>query len=347
MPKATFGLFDHIEDMPGTPPAQLLQDRLDLIELADQAGFACYHLAEHHGSDLCLAPNQEVFLAAAAAVTENIHLGPMVKLLPLHHPIRVFEDMATLDVLSKGRVEFGVGRGVAPIEHYWFDGDWPHSREKFDACLEVVIGGLKNGVLSSADNEFYDFPDMPVAMFPYQRPNPPFWYPGNPEVAGKYGMNLMWPGPIDEESYGKYVDAWDKYKGDELRVDRPDAQPRVGATMITAIAHDRERARDIARRGMDGLIRRAHNVHAHDIKVMSAEKAEAALDALNRIMEHQLDAVENGAGSPQHTVEQFGAILESTPIDYIVLQLPTGDMTLEESRTTMDLFIEHVMPEFA
>ena len=93
MATPTFGIFDHIEDIPGTSTPQLLQDRLDLIKMADEAGFAGFHLAEHHGSDLCMAPNQEVFIAAASQITKNIRLGPMVKLLPLHHPVRIIEDM--------------------------------------------------------------------------------------------------------------------------------------------------------------------------------------------------------------------------------------------------------------
>ena len=59
-----FGIFDHIEDIPGTPTSRLFKDRLDLIRMADEAGFAGYHLAEHHGSDLCMAPSQELFIAA-------------------------------------------------------------------------------------------------------------------------------------------------------------------------------------------------------------------------------------------------------------------------------------------
>ena len=61
-----FGIFDHIEGMPGTDMGQLLRDRLELIKAADQAGFYAYHLAEHHGTDLCMAPNQEIFLAGWA-----------------------------------------------------------------------------------------------------------------------------------------------------------------------------------------------------------------------------------------------------------------------------------------
>lgn len=74
MAPPTFGIFDHIEDIPGTPTHQLFQDRLDLIGLADEAGFAGFHLAEHHGSDLCMAPNEEVFIAAASTSASAIVL---------------------------------------------------------------------------------------------------------------------------------------------------------------------------------------------------------------------------------------------------------------------------------
>ena len=70
-----FGIFDHIEDIPGTPTSQLFKDRLTLIKMADEAGFAGYHLAEHHGSELCMAPGQELFIAAASQITEQIRLG--------------------------------------------------------------------------------------------------------------------------------------------------------------------------------------------------------------------------------------------------------------------------------
>ncbi len=95
-----FGLFDHIEGIPGTSMHQLLRDRIELVKMLDGAGFRGYHVAEHHGTDLCLAPDQEIFLAAAAEATSQIRVGPMVKLLPLHHPLRVLEDICVLDQLT-------------------------------------------------------------------------------------------------------------------------------------------------------------------------------------------------------------------------------------------------------
>ena len=130
-----FGIFDHIENIPGTPTSRLFEDRLTLIKMADEAGFAGYHLAEHHGGELCMAPSQEIFIAAASRVTENIRFGPMVKLLPMHHPVRIIEDMCVIDQLTEGRLEFGVGRGPVPIEHYWYSHEWSESRDRFADTL--------------------------------------------------------------------------------------------------------------------------------------------------------------------------------------------------------------------
>jgi alkanesulfonate monooxygenase SsuD/methylene tetrahydromethanopterin reductase-like flavin-dependent oxidoreductase (luciferase family) len=344
MAPPTFGIFDHIEDLPGTPTQRLFQDRLELIKLADEAGFAGYHLAEHHGSGLCMAPNQEVFIAAASQVTTSIRLGPMVKLLPLHHPVRIIEDMCVVDQLTGGRLDFGVGRGVAPIEHYWFGSNWPESKERFTDVLGIICHALATGEICSENSRYYDFPTVPLSTKPLQDPIP-FWYPGTPTVAGRHGMNLMWPGPISQEDYDLYVETWHAHKGDTHRVDGPGAEPRVGCTMLLAIAPTEEEALDIARRGMTGLVRRAHAVHAYDRLVLPEEECEAALGPLRKIMAHIEDAITAGAGTPGQIVERFAAILEPGLTDYIVLQLPTGDMTLDEARRTMELFVSEVKPE--
>ena len=82
-----------------------------------------------------MAPSQEIFIAAASQITKMIRLGPMVKLLPLHHPVQIIEDMCVADQLTGGRLDFGVGRGVAPIEHAWFGSRWTESRERFEDTL--------------------------------------------------------------------------------------------------------------------------------------------------------------------------------------------------------------------
>ena len=339
----TFGIFDHIEGLAGTDTAQVLRDRLDLVRMADQAGFTGFYLAEHHGSDLCLAPNQEMVIAAASQITSSIRMGPMVKLLPLHHPVRIIEDMCIVDNLTNGRLEFGVGRGVAPIEHYWFGSDWPSSTERFEDVLGIIARALRTGEISSAESAFYDFRTMPIATFPVQK-RIPFWYPGSPATAGRFGMKLMFPGPIPQEAYDVYVEAWHAHRDDPIRFDGPDDRPTIGSTMVMAIDRDEARARDVMTRGMNGLTRRTHAVHRWDAEVLGAEAAEAALMPLRRILSRKEAVIENGYGSPAKTIDRMGAVVAAGRVDHLVIQVPTGDMTLDEAKRTLDLFCSEVQP---
>jgi alkanesulfonate monooxygenase SsuD/methylene tetrahydromethanopterin reductase-like flavin-dependent oxidoreductase (luciferase family) len=343
MATPTFGIFDHIEELPGTPTERLFQDRLELIRLADEAGFESFHLAEHHGSGLCLAPNQEVFIAAASQVTTRIRLGPMVKLLPFHHPVRILEDMCVADQLTGGRLDFGVGSGAAPIEHAWFGSDWRERKERFEDTLGIICRALATGEISSEGSAYHDFPTAPLATTPVQDPIP-FWYPGNPATAGRYGMSLMWPGPIDQQAYDTYVEAWNDHKGDPVRFDGPDSRPRVGCTMIVAIAPTEQEALDVGRRAMDGLVRRTEAVHENDRLIMSPEDCEKAIAPLRAILAHAEPAVAAGSGTAEQIAERFAAMLEPGLVGHVNLQIPTGDMTFEEARRTFELFAAEVKP---
>jgi len=108
-----FGIFDHIEPVPGLTLGQIYSGRLQLLEQYDAAGFYAYHLAEHHTPAFhSLAPSQNVLLAAASQRTQRLRLAPCVYVLPLYHPLRLIEEVCMLDHLTDGRFEMGVGRGA-------------------------------------------------------------------------------------------------------------------------------------------------------------------------------------------------------------------------------------------
>ena len=234
------------------PRHSCCKDRLDLVRMADQAGFTGYYLAEHHGSDLCMAPTQEMFIAAASQITDTIRMGPMVKLLPLHHPVRLIEDMCVVDNLTNGRLEFGVGRGVAPIEHYWFGSNWPDSTDRFEDVLGIIHRALRSGEISAEGSKYYDFRTMPMATMPVQQ-HIPFWYPGSPVTAGRFGLNLMWPGPIDAESYDalrRHVERTQERRGPDRG-----ARRRAPRRLHDAAGDRRHRGRqalEVAERGDEG-----------------------------------------------------------------------------------------------
>src|SRR5690242_17833666 len=123
-----FGIFDWI-DRNRLPIDELYEQRLKLIEAADQNGFYCYHIAEHHGSPLNMTPSPNLFLAAAAQRTESIRLGTLVYVLPTYNPLRLAEEICMLDHLTRGRLDVGVGRGISPIELSFFNIEAADARE--------------------------------------------------------------------------------------------------------------------------------------------------------------------------------------------------------------------------
>ena len=106
-----FGVFDHIEPVPGLGLQETYNLRMEQIEVLDKAGYYAYHLAEHHTPAVhSLAPSQNDFLAAASQRPQRIRLNPCRYVLPRHHPLRLIEEICMLDHLSGGRVVTGVGR---------------------------------------------------------------------------------------------------------------------------------------------------------------------------------------------------------------------------------------------
>src|SRR2546430_15697120 len=107
-----FGVFDHL-DRHGGALADYYEDRLKIAEAYDRAGFYAYHLAEHHSTPLGMAPSPSVFLAAVAERTTRLRFGPLVWPMPLHHPLRLIEEICMLAQLSGGRRDKGSTRGPA------------------------------------------------------------------------------------------------------------------------------------------------------------------------------------------------------------------------------------------
>src|SRR6266511_6050432 len=145
-----FGVFDHIEPVPGLDLEHIYAQRLMQIERLDTAGFYAYHLAEHHTPAVhSLAPSQNVFLAAASQCTQRLRLAPCVYVLPLHHPLRLIEEICMLDHLSDGRLEFGVGRGGVLEAYFWgSDPDVEQNLLRYRETLAILKQGLSHEELT-------------------------------------------------------------------------------------------------------------------------------------------------------------------------------------------------------
>ncbi len=191
-----FGYFAEFEQTRETSHdvAAMYRDHIEQVCFAERHGFESVWVLEHHFTDTysyCSAP--EILLTAIAGRTSTIRIGPGVCLLPYHNPVTVAERYATLDVLSGGRLEFGVGRGVVNFEWNRFRPEpYEHSRDMMYEALELILKcWTRDEVVHHG--RYYQFKEpINVIPKPLQKPHPRVHIAGtSPESAGLYG-SLGW-----------------------------------------------------------------------------------------------------------------------------------------------------------
>ena len=133
-----FGLLHLFESAQNKTEKQFFAENVELIEYADQVGLDEVWLAEHHFTEYGVMPSTQVLGAFAAARTQRIRIGSAVAVLPFHNPVRLAEEFAFLDVLSDGRLDFGVGRGYQPGEFEGYGIPFDESRSRFDESLAII-----------------------------------------------------------------------------------------------------------------------------------------------------------------------------------------------------------------
>jgi alkanesulfonate monooxygenase SsuD/methylene tetrahydromethanopterin reductase-like flavin-dependent oxidoreductase (luciferase family) len=333
-----FGIFDHL-DSNGAPLGDFLEQRLQLVELFDREDFEGYHLAEHHSTPLGMASSPSVFLASAIQRTRKIKLGPLLYVLPLYHPLRLYEEICMLDHLSGGRFMVGVGRGGALIEHQRYGIEPTDASAMYHEAFAVLMRAFESDVLDFA-GKFYNYKDFVIQAKPLQRPHPPLWYGApNPDAiawAVPKAVNVVSLGPADRAHA-----IAERYRKDWSGLGRdPAALPHVGITRHIVVADTDAEAERIAhasyprwRDAMEYLWRRdgvpflLKDIYPTDF---------AALQAIG----HGI------AGSPA-TVRDYIAQLErEAGINYVLCQMVFGDMSLSDARRSIELFARDVMPAF-
>jgi alkanesulfonate monooxygenase SsuD/methylene tetrahydromethanopterin reductase-like flavin-dependent oxidoreductase (luciferase family) len=168
-----FGLFYQASEAVGQTHAQRYAEMFDLITLGDALGFDVAWLAElHFGGAFSLLSSPLMAIPVIAQRTRRIRIGTAVTLLPLHHPLSCAEQAATADLLSGGRLEFGVGRGSIPTQFHGFRVRVAENRARFDEALEIIRLAWTRERFSYRGT-FYQVDDISVVPRPLQRPHPP------------------------------------------------------------------------------------------------------------------------------------------------------------------------------
>jgi alkanesulfonate monooxygenase SsuD/methylene tetrahydromethanopterin reductase-like flavin-dependent oxidoreductase (luciferase family) len=189
-------LSTYVPEADGDGP-ELYAKWIEQVALAEELGFDCAWFTEHHfGRFGGMLPSPQLFMAALAQHTTTIRLGTAVVLLPLHHPVRIAEETAMLDILSNGRLEVGVGRGMATQPYWLFGTDPAEAQEKLEEQVQILIGAWTSPSFSWEGKHYSFAGPVTLRPRPVQRPHPPLWMPtgSTPEHSrwiGSHGINQM------------------------------------------------------------------------------------------------------------------------------------------------------------
>jgi luciferase family oxidoreductase group 1 len=347
-----FGIFyEHQLPRPWSEDSEyrLLQDSLDQIELADQLGYDYAWEVEHHFlEEYSHSSAPEVFLGAASQRTSRIRLGHGIIQLPTNHPIRVAERVATLDLLTGGRVELGLGEGQGPVELHPFGRRVRDKRDVWEEAVKALIPCLTRDA-AEFHGQFFDFPARNVIPKPYQKPHPPLWVACSNITtigsAGRWGMGALGFEFVSPEAAHAWVHAYYLNLTQDLAklADYP-TNPNIAMVTAFMCAPTDEEAQAKAA-GWTFFVFCLSHYGKHGM----ADPGKSNLWQLYEEWRHTEQARETLQvgliGSPE-TIRRRLTEYEATGVDQVILLNQTGRTSHEDICGSLDLFARSVMPEF-
>ncbi|MCW5748515.1 MAG: LLM class flavin-dependent oxidoreductase [Alphaproteobacteria bacterium] len=232
---------------------QVWEEEIRLARIAADSGFDALWSAEHHFFDYSFCPDNLQLMTYLAGVCPNIDLGTAAVILPWHDPLRVAEQASVLDLLCKGRLRFGMGRGLARREFVAFRGTMDESRERFDEAAPMIVKALRTGFMEG-DGKHYRQPRIEI------RPRPKYSFDGriyavassedSVESAARLGAHMVMfsdrPWPMRMPAIQRNRDLHRQFHGVEA--------PHMMITDFCICGPDLEQSRDEARRYMGKFV---------------------------------------------------------------------------------------------
>ena len=352
-----FGIFYELQlPRPWAPGDEhrLYQNALNQIELADRLGYDHAWQVEHHFlEEYSHSPSPESFLAAASQRTKNIRLGHGIFQVTTNHPTRVAERVATLDLLSNGRCEFGMGESASITELEPIGVTMENKREIFEEAVRAIMPMFKDGP-SEHQGKTWNIPLRMVVPKPLQKPHPPLWVACSQlktlTNAGEWGMGALGFQFVSADAAHAWVHAYyNAFVKRQKKLADYKTNPNIALVSFFMCAKTDEEARE--RADGDTFFQFALRFYGQ-----SADRRRPAAGTVNMWDEYQkwkkanhdqhAAALRGGLiGSPD-TIRKKLKKFQQSNIDQVVLLNQAGKNRHEDICESLELFAKDVMPEF-
>ena len=351
-----FGIFYELQlPRPWQPDSEfvLYHNALDQLELADRLGYDFAWEVEHHFlEEYSHSPAPEVFLAAASQRTKRIRLAHGIMQLTTVHPARVAERIAALDLLSRGRVEFGMGESASVTELEPFDCPFEEKRAIWEDAVRAVIPMFGDGGCEY-HGRYFDFPLRNVVPKPLQKPHPPLWVACSQletiEMAGRRGLGALAFQFLSADAAHAWVHAY--YNSLTKRLDKL-ADYRINPNIALVSYFMCAETDEEARRRADGIPFFQFALRFYGLRANRERPAPGAVDLWQEYEKWKRENPEGLAralsggliGSPE-TIRRKLHRFAGSNIDQVILLNQAGKNRHEHICESLELFAREVLPE--
>jgi len=338
-----FGLFTEFEAPAGMSHATAFDESLAQMMAAEELGLDAVWLAEiHFQKDRSVLSSPLVVAAALAACTRRIKIGIAVQVLPLSHPLRLAEDVATVDHLSKGRLEFGIGRSGLPGHYQGFNIPYSESRERFLETLEILTKAWTQDRFSH-EGTYFQFHDVCAMPKPYQKPHPPIRMAATTEetypLVGRMGLPIfVAPRTISISELKGFIGGYDRGWAAAGHAGRGD----IALSMPVYVAATERQAREEAE------VSTMHFFRTISEALKKSETRRATAERLGEISYEDVLREQAIYGSPESVADRLLALREELRFSSLSAWMNCGSQIPHERvLTSMRLFAERVAPRLA
>jgi alkanesulfonate monooxygenase SsuD/methylene tetrahydromethanopterin reductase-like flavin-dependent oxidoreductase (luciferase family) len=341
-----FGLFTVFDFFPDRQnELAYYRDTLDLMIYAEKLGFDSVWVGEEHFYSVGICPSPQLFLAALARETTRLRLGTSVSVLPLENPLRKAEDFAMLDILSGGRLDFGVGRGGIPKHFEGFRVSLQESRARYEEALEIIERAWTQECFSY-EGQFWQVPELSLSPKPLQKPHPPIYRgivsPEAFEPAGAKGHGALFVPWLTPETILKK--GLEDYRT-ALRVHGHSAVPSV-LVFFLFVEKDYRQALAEARETTGRYVELFSRTFPRAL-VASLPSGDALRDAWETVVSMPNHLEERAIiGTPRDCRRRLAEVRDELGIEHLALYLHAGARDITRARQGLELFAREVMLEF-